>query len=111
MAMTMCERKRAQRLRPDGYAKSRRVDWTSQGIDPNFTFEEFEHRIEIQHHQCAICGHPIDVRSALDHSHRTGAARGILCRNCNLLLGRVEGGSLDFFLNAAAYLRKYESVS
>ena len=111
MAMTMQERKQAQRSRPDGYAKSRRTAWTSQGIDPTFTFQQFEDRIETQHHECAICHRPIDARCALDHSHRTGAARGVLCSNCNLLLGRVEGGSLDFFLNAAAYLRKYESVS
>lgn len=111
MAMNMQERKAAQRARPEGYAKSRRVGWKSQGIDPTFTFAEFEIRIEEQHSECAICHCSIDARSPLDHSHVTGNARGVLCGKCNMLLGKVEGGSVDFFLNAAVYLRQYESVS
>lgn len=111
MAMNMRERKAAQRARPQGYAKSRRTDWTVQGIDKNFSFEDFELKIEEQHQECGICHCSIDARCALDHAHRTGAPRGVLCTKCNMLLGKVESDSVDFFLNAAVYLRKYELVS
>jgi recombination endonuclease VII len=107
MAMSMQERKAKQRANPLGYAKSRMTSWKCQGINP-ITWDEFEARLETQHNECAICHASIDARAALDHDHQSGDSRGVLCSTCNLLLGRVEGGSLDFFLNAAAYLRKWE---
>ena len=39
---------------------------------------------------CAICGQPqkdLKRKLALDHCHVTGRVRGLLCNNCNLLLG------------------------
>lgn len=37
-------------------------------------------------HRCAICGQA-SSRLSVDHDHRTGNARGMLCTHCNLGLG------------------------
>lgn len=53
---------------------------------------------------CAVCGRkqarPLDV----DHCHVTGVVRGLLCTNCNRMIG--HGGDSPVILEtAAAYLR------
>lgn len=42
--------------------------------------------------RCAICQQhpPSERRLAVDHDHETGAIRGLLCSNCNLLLGHAK---------------------
>jgi hypothetical protein len=42
---------------------------------------------------CDICGHRV-LRMAIDHDHITGEVRGILCKDCNLILGWVRDDSL-----------------
>ena len=50
--------------------------------------------VEAQGHSCALCGAPITEgqRVHLDHHHGTGAIRGALHGQCNLLLGKLERG-------------------
>lgn len=38
---------------------------------------------------CDICGQRT-IRMAIDHSHLTGRVRGLLCKDCNLILGWVQ---------------------
>lgn len=99
-------RKRKQRAHPDGYGKSRRVDWTRLGIDRSFTHQDYLELIIAQHSMCAICGSPIDNTSPLDHSHETGKVRGVLCHSCNLLLGHMEKGNAVLLHSAARYLER-----
>lgn len=57
---------------------------------------------------CAICG---DVpkegarRLAIDHCHASDEIRGLLCWNCNLLLGNARD-SVDILRAAVAYLQR-----
>lgn len=41
---------------------------------------------------CAICASPFSklLKKHLDHSHKTGEIRKLLCRDCNLLLGHAK---------------------
>lgn len=53
--------------------------------------EEVLHRVEEQGGRCAICRSKfIALKFHLDHNHRTGEARGLLCAGCNVGLGRFR---------------------
>lgn len=50
---------------------------------------EDEHRMhEAQGGRCACCGE--EKRLVVDHNHKTGAVRGLLCNACNVVLGLVN---------------------
>jgi hypothetical protein len=42
----------------------------------------------LQQGGCAICGSP--KATHVDHDHRTGRVRGVLCFNCNNALGHFD---------------------
>jgi hypothetical protein len=73
------------------------------------TLEQRDAMFAEQGHACAICGTAAPARSnkhqnwAVDHDHRTGAVRGILCHPCNLLLGNALD-SPDTLAKAIRYL-------
>lgn len=71
----------------------------------NLTLEQYDQMVEQQNGKCAICNQ-IDIsgkRLAVDHDHQTGKIRGLLCSNCNLLLGRVES-TPELFSKMMKYL-------
>lgn len=52
---------------------------------------EYELMLSQQNGGCRVCGQvDHDRRLAVDHDHRTGAVRGLLCKRCNLVLGKVD---------------------
>ena len=58
---------------------------------------------------CAICNeYSIErtgthTRMPVDHDHKTGAVRGILCNRCNLILGKAEDNT-ELLTKAINYL-------
>ncbi len=53
------------------------------------TPEQFETMLSSQNGVCAICHLPAGKKTlAVDHCHKTGAIRGLLCGICNVALGR-----------------------
>ncbi|MEV5208482.1 endonuclease VII domain-containing protein [Micromonospora sp. NPDC053740] len=64
--------------------------------------KEFQELLAAQGGVCAICGgaHP----QHLDHDHRTGWVRGILCFNCNGGLGQFRDSPMRL-ARAITYLR------
>lgn len=65
-----------------------------------------------QHGKCAICGRTPEDDSmkhslAVDHDHRTNKVRGLLCRHCNIGLGKL-GDSVEGLQRAIAYLQNRE---
>ena len=56
---------------------------------------------------CGICQRD-DRRLVIDHDHRTGEVRGLLCRGCNVSLGMLDDGA---FLQAAqTYLQATQTA-
>lgn len=54
------------------------------------TKEEYNYLLTTQQEKCAICGKGINNsirRLAVDHDHKSGAIRGLLCASCNIGLG------------------------
>ncbi len=74
------------------------------------TLEEYRALRTKQKDRCAICGRPESARGrgkrparlSVDHDHRTGKVRGLLCRVCNSALGRFTDDS--WRASAARYL-------
>ena len=67
--------------------------------------------LEQQGGGCAVCGNkPRKRRLHVDHDHRTGAVRGLLCFTCNhYLLGRyATPGKLRA---AADYLERHDTTA
>lgn len=65
---------------------------------------------------CGICGkHQDDVNSrgnihrklCVDHDHKTKMVRGLLCHNCNVLLGHAND-DMALLMSAINYLRIYQ---
>jgi hypothetical protein len=56
--------------------------------------------------QCDICGEiAIKRKLVVDHDHKTGANRGVLCGNCNAGLGQFQDRP-ETLRHAADYLEK-----
>lgn len=55
---------------------------------------------------CKLCELP--KKLVVDHCHETGKVRGLLCRNCNLLIGHAKE-DIVILQNAINYL-KYDTT-
>jgi hypothetical protein len=64
------------------------------------TLDDYARMFAAQNGRCAICNTPPERGTNLhvDHDHKTGRVRGLLCSRCNLNLGRVEknGSVIDY---------------
>jgi hypothetical protein len=69
--------------------------------------EEFNSLVAAQNGRCAICFEvPTGRGFHVDHCHRTGRIRGLLCRGCNLALGNMKDDPISL-IKAADYLRVF----
>jgi NAD-dependent dihydropyrimidine dehydrogenase PreA subunit len=70
------------------------------------TVEQFTQMLDRQQGKCLICETvPQDHVLQIDHDHRTGVVRGLLCRDCNSGLGRFQDNA-GLLKKAATYLRR-----
>ncbi len=74
----------------------------------NLTIEQKDAMFEAQGRTCACCGSP-DPRGKrgwhIDHCHKTGEVRGLLCLYCNVALGKVQD-SVEHLQKLIAYLSR-----
>lgn len=74
------------------------------------SLEEYNLRVKDADECCEICKKHISQlskRLVVDHNHQTGALRGLLCNNCNSILGMAED-NIQTLLNALDYLSYYK---
>lgn len=67
--------------------------------------QEYSSLLERQNGFCAICKKKTKTKLAVDHCHKSGKVRGLLCFRCNSTLGKVEDSQelLAYFIE---YLKK-----
>lgn len=70
------------------------------------SLEQYSLMLQSQHGLCSICKTPPkeDVWLCVDHCHKTGSIRGLLCDHCNKLLGFAKD-SEQILQSAILYLR------
>ena len=81
------------------------------GID----FAEYQRMLIAQKGVCAICEQPEtklqngSIRMlSVDHNHKTGAVRGLLCANCNMAIG-YACDDVSILQKAIGYLRRWSA--
>ncbi len=71
---------------------------------------QIEEMRQVQGGRCAICPRMLDQsrRSGehVDHCHKTGKVRGLLCHHCNNILGKAND-DVEILRSAIAYLEKH----
>ena len=78
-----------------------------------FTNKDYEAILIQQQCKCKICGSILNssryTKLAIDHDHKTGKFRGLLCTNCNTGLGLFKY-SKERLLSAITYLTNCEDI-
>lgn len=70
----------------------------------SLTLEGYETLFTKQDGRCAICGRTQKRAFDVDHDHKTGIVRGLLCTNCNRMVGHAHDDP-ERLEKAARYLR------
>jgi hypothetical protein len=69
---------------------------------------EYDRLIEGSGGLCALCGESYGERPNVDHCHKTGKVRGVLCSRCNTGIG-LFAESPELFNAAVRYLACFSS--
>ncbi len=80
-------------------------------IKYGITLEDYKELLKQQGGVCAICRKNENRKIkflSVDHDHKTGEVRGLLCNYCNSTLGYSKD-NIDRLLKCAEYLNKYKS--
>lgn len=80
--------------------------------DFGISLSDYRAMLDAQKHCCAICRRHescFKKKLSVDHDHKTGAIRGLLCSGCNFGLGQFKD-NFDVALNAAKYLQLHSGV-
>lgn len=92
--------------------RRREQRWKLNGIQYNgrpFSFEDYEREYKRINGECEICGEKLPFIAVkgerpanVDHDHKTGEFRGLLCWKCNMSIHTFE----KYKRNAMAYIFK-----
>lgn len=97
--------KKCPKYKPSNWSGLEREDAIMRRIY-GISLKDFDALLEFQGGGCAICAKPIDAmrrRMNVDHDHKTGKVRGILCSGCNTGLGHL-GDNVEGLKRALYYL-------
>jgi hypothetical protein len=100
----LCD-KRSRRWRTENPEKTHAI-WRK--FKYKITEEEFNKILKLQNNKCAICKKDFLKTPRVDHDHKTGGIRGLLCEKCNFLLGLCNEDV--FILKEAIKYLKYTNI-
>ena len=84
----------------ENFWRVKEARWRRRGII-DFTYKLYLSLLKKQKGKCKICKH--EDKLVVDHDHKTGKVRGLLCASCNIALGRFND-NLNIMKNAVKYL-------
>jgi len=76
----------------------------------SLSLEEYQRLLDEQHSCCRLCHKPsweCRRRLVVDHDHRTGKVRALLCTTCNILVGYIEKKGRKAVEAAFEYVERY----
>lgn len=104
-----CKNAHERKHRDPGYSRKTNLK-RSYGM----SLSDYQRMFETQGGVCAICKQPERVvrrgrliNLSVDHCHKTGVVRGLLCSSCNRGIGKLKD-SPAILKNALLYLLDYE---
>lgn len=68
------------------------------------TLEQYNQMLESQDESCRLCGRRDIKKLHVDHDHKTGRVRGLLCSSCNMGLG-LFADDFELLQKAIEYLK------
>lgn len=76
------------------------------------SLDTYNDKLKAQNNVCAICNNPEinGNKLSIDHNHITDKVRGLLCNNCNLMLGKAKDNAIILQL-AVDYLIKHDKLN
>lgn len=92
-----------------------RRKWIKLKFKYGITKEKYLQMVEDQGNLCAICKkhetetsspHIDEMELSVDHCHKTNHVRGLLCRQCNIALGKFKE-NVEVLRSAIEYLLRY----
>lgn len=93
-------------IRREERAKIRRLQspWVYKSVKQRYGLskEEYDYLVQSHNNHCKLCGR-YTQKLCVDHCHKTGIVRGLLCHKCNIIVGVIENNSVEFLQLAAAY--------
>jgi hypothetical protein len=84
--------------------RSRRHIRRTYGLTP----ERYDAMVEAQAGRCGVCGREPKKRLVVDHCHRGGQVRALLCDNCNVAMG-LTGDNPALLRKLADYIDSWSS--
>jgi len=89
--------------------KQQKYGYYRRIISYGISVQEYEKMLEVQDNKCGLCQKKLKS-VCIDHSHSTGNIRGLLCHQCNLLLGQIELlGSSQWLKRTEIWIQKDKS--
>lgn len=93
-----------------GQMKREAAVWTRRKCKYGISRNEYDRMHRVQEGKCAICRDlPDEHNLRVDHDHRSGRVRALLCNNCNAMLGHARD-NIRLLEAGAGYLRQHGGI-
>ena len=111
-----CNARHSKKWRKRNVKLSRELSRQARYKDQfGITIDDYDKMFLAQDGVCAICGeaettnkHGNVQRLSVDHNHKTGKIRGLLCARCNGLVLPIVENQNNLIVAAIKYLRDYD---
>lgn len=111
-SQSWCKECQRERWAEQGPKSRRRYPSRTYGVSEDDYFE----MLAEQNYRCAICRDKYARNLCVDHCHKTGIVRGLLCSRCNAGVGMLGDSAeglevaLGYLLSAPTYAARKEAA-